>query len=374
MERLNVSHAGRGALRRAAGEVLGQVHLLSRIAEGLIWIKARLTRVKHQGGWQPIGEAATIVTMKIAIVGAGGVGGYFGAKLAASGEDMHFIARGAHLEAIQRNGLQIYSANGDVLVRPARATSAPANVGHADLVVIAVKLWSTEAALRDAEPMVGPNTAVVSFQNGVAAVEAVAKLFGERRTLGGVAQIAALIEQPGVIRHNGTMAVLIVGEPDGTPSPRVQKFVDACVKAGIEARLSPDIQKSIWEKYVGLVALSSMTSLTRLPMGPVREDPDTRALARQLMSEVAAVGTAKGVRLDSELVDRVLRHVDGLPRTMVSSMLGDLERGNRLELPWLSGGVVRMGRELGVPTPANSFVYAALKHYVNGRPADARTP
>ena len=312
--------------------------------------------------------------MKIAIVGAGGVGGYFGAKLAASGEEVHFIARGAHLEAIQRSGLQVYSANGDVLVNPARTTSSPATVGHVDLVVIAVKLWSTESALRDAEPIIGPNTAVVSFQNGVVAVDVVAKLFGKQRTLGGVTQIAAVIEKPGVIRHNGTMAVLIVGEPDGTPSPRVQKFVDACVKAGIEARVSPDIQKSIWEKYVGLVALSGMTSLMRLPMGPVREDPDTRALARQLMSEVAAVGVAKGVRLDNDLVDRVLRHVDGLPRTMVSSMLGDLERGNRLELPWLSGGVVQMGKELGVPTPANGFVFAALKHYVNGRPADARTP
>jgi len=312
--------------------------------------------------------------MKIAIVGSGGVGGYFGAKLAASGEEVHFIARGAHLEAIQNNGLQVFSANGDVLVKPARATSNPAAVGQADLVIVAVKLWSTEQALRDAAPLVGSDTAVVSFQNGVVATDTIANLYGKPRTLGGVAQIAAVIEKPGVIRHSGTMAVLIVGELEGKPSPRVQKFVDACVKARIDARASDDIRKSIWEKYVGLVALSGMTSLTRLPLGPIREDPDTRALAQQLMSEVVAVGTARGVRLDGDLVDKVMRHVDGLPRTMVASMLGDLERGNRLELPWLSGGVVQMGKEREVPTPANSFILAALKHYINGRPADARTP
>jgi 2-dehydropantoate 2-reductase len=312
--------------------------------------------------------------MKIAIVGAGGVGGYFGAKLAASGEEVHFIARGAHLEAIQNDGLQVYSANGDVLVKPARATSNPAAVGPVDLAVVAVKLWSTEQALRDAAPMVGANTAVVSFQNGVIAADTIASLYGKGRTLGGVAQIAAVIERPGVIRHTGTMAVLVAGELDGKPTPRVQKFVDACVKAGIEARASDDIRKSIWEKYTFLVAASAMTSLTRLPLGAIREDPDTRALMAQIMSEVAAVGRAKDVHLDSELVDKLLTRLDGLPRTMVASMLGDLERGNRLELPWLSGGVVQMGKELKVLTPANSFIVAALKLYINGRPADARTP
>jgi len=312
--------------------------------------------------------------MKIAVMGAGGVGGYFGARLAASGEQVHFIARGAHLEAIQNTGLQVYSANGDILVKPARATSNPASVGPVDLVIVAVKLWSTEQALRDAGPLIGPDTAVVSFQNGVVAVDAIAKIYGDQRTLGGVAQIAAVIEEPGVIRHTGTMAVLVVGELDGRASTRAQRFVDACKRAGIEARLSDDIRKSIWEKYSFLVAASAMTGLTRLPLGAVREDPDTRALMSQIMSEVAAVGRAMGVRLDVDLVEKLLQRLDGLPRGMVASMLGDLERGNRLELPWLSGGVVQMGKELNVPTPANSFVVAALKLYINGRPADARTP
>jgi 2-dehydropantoate 2-reductase len=312
--------------------------------------------------------------MKIAIMGAGGVGGYFGARLAASGEDVHFIARGEHLAAIRRNGLQVYSANGDVLVRPARATDQPAEVGPVDLVIVAVKLWATDDALRDARPLVGPGSAVVSFQNGVVATDLIAKAYGKERTLGGVSNIAAVIEKPGVIRHTGSMAVLSVGELDGRISARCQTFVDACTKAAIQARVSDAIEKAIWEKYVFLVAASSTTSLTRLPLGAVREDPDTRALTAQLMSEVVAVGQAKGVPLDADLVERLMQRLDGLPREMVASMLGDLERGSRLELPWLAGGVVQMGKALGIPTPANQFVLAALKHYIDGRPADTRAP
>ena len=311
--------------------------------------------------------------MKIAVVGAGGVGGYFGARLAAAGEEVWFVARGAHLAAMRDNGLQVFSANGDVLVKPCRATDKPAEVGTADVVMLAVKLWSTEQALADAKPMVGPNTALVSFQNGVVAVDQIAQAYGHSRALGGVANIGAVIEKPGVIRHTGTMAGLTFGELDGTLSPRVEALAAACAKAGIQHKASDDIQKAIWEKYVFLVAASAMTALTRLPLGPVREDPDTRALTAQIMSEAAAVGRAKGVALDADLTEKLLVRMDGLPREMVASMLGDLERGNRLELPWLSGGVVKMGKETGVATPANAFVYTALKHYVEGRPADART-
>jgi 2-dehydropantoate 2-reductase len=310
--------------------------------------------------------------MKIAVVGAGGVGGYFGARLAASGQDVWFIARGAHLEAMRRDGLRVLSANGDVLVKPVQATDRPSDVGTADLVMIAVKLWSTGEALRDARPMVGPDTAVVSFQNGVVAVDQVAEAYGRGRTLGGVAAIAAVIDKPGVIRHTGTMATLQFGELDGAMRPRIQALQQACEKAGIQGRATDAIQKAIWEKYVFLVGASAMTALTRLPLGSVREDPDTRALFAQIMAEAAALGRAKGVALDVDLVDKLLGRLDGLPREMVASMLGDLERGNRLELPWLSGGVAAMGKEAGVATPANQFVYAALKLYVDGRPADAR--
>jgi 2-dehydropantoate 2-reductase len=177
--------------------------------------------------------------MKIAVIGAGGVGGYFGAKLAVSGEEVHFIARGAHLEAIKRDGLRVLSANGDVVVKPALATSDTASVGPVDLVMIAVKLWSTEEAVTDGKPLIGPTTAVVSFQNGVIAADIIGKVYGKEHTLGGVANIAALIERPGVIRHNGTMALLTVGELDGRRSSRIETFLQAWNKADIQARARP---------------------------------------------------------------------------------------------------------------------------------------
>jgi len=240
--------------------------------------------------------------------------------------------------------------------------------------MLTVKLWSTDEALRRAKPLVGPETAVVSFQNGVVAAEAIAQTYGRDRTWGGVAQIAAVIERPGVIRHTGTLANLIVGELGGPVSPRVQAFVGAAARVGIQIQATDDIQRAIWEKYVFLVGVSGLTTLTRLPLGPIREDPETRALLAQVMAEVVTVARARGVRLAPDLVEGLLRRLDGLPREMVASMLGDLERGNRLELPWLSGGVTAMGRELGVPTPANQFIATALKPYVDGRPADTRPP
>jgi 2-dehydropantoate 2-reductase len=310
--------------------------------------------------------------MRIAIMGAGGVGGYFGARLAASGADVQFIARGAHLQAMREHGLRVLSGNGDLLIKPVRATDNPAEVGPVDVVMLSVKLWSTEEALRQAAPLVGSDTAVVSFQNGVIATELIAQQYGPSRTLGGVSNIGAVIEQPGTIRHTGTMAILNFNELDGRPSARVEALRQACVKAGIDVRVPQDVNKAIWEKFVSLVALSSMTCLTRLPVGPIREDPDTRALMLALMQEVVALGRARGVALDADTAEQRVSWIDKLPRHMVASMLGDLERGNRLELPWLGGGVVQMGKEANVPTPANTFCYTALKHYIAGRPADAR--
>jgi 2-dehydropantoate 2-reductase len=310
--------------------------------------------------------------MKIAVMGTGGVGGYFGGRLAASGEDVTFIARGEHLKAIQANGLQVLSATGDILVKPATVTDDPRQVGHADLVMIGVKLWATDEAIAAIAPMMGPQSTAVSFQNAVIAEDKLIGAYGKERVWGGVANIAALIERPGVIRHNGTMAVLMAGELDGRRTPRLAAFAQACEKARIEFRIPGNIDTAIWEKYVFLAAMSSMTALTRLPIGALREDPDTRAMLATLMSEVQSVGRAKGVALDEGLIDRLIARMDGLPRPMVASMLGDLERGNRLELPWLAGGVVEMGKALNVPTPAADFVFTALKLYANGRPADAR--
>ena len=310
--------------------------------------------------------------MKIAIIGSGGVGGYFGARLAASGQDVTFVARGAHLEAMQKKGLKVLSALGDLRLAEVKATGDTTIIGPVDVVMIAVKLWATEEAAAAAKPIIGPNTVAVSFQNGVVAVDTLLPILGQEHVMGGVANIAALIEEPGVIRHNGTMANLFFGELDGKPSPRSQALQVACKIANIQSELVTDITKTIWEKFVRLVTLSALTSLTRMPIGPIRADADTRALMQQVMEEAVAIGKAKVVKFDEGMVAEQMSKVDNYPATMVASMCGDLRRGNRLELPWLSGMIAKFGQELGMPTPANQFVYAALKLYANGRPAEAQ--
>ena len=305
--------------------------------------------------------------MKIAIIGAGGVGGYFGAKLAQSGADVTFIARGAHGAAIREKGLRVYSPNGDVLVHPAKAMSDPAMIGKVDVVMFCVKLWDVDSAAEACKPLIGPDTAVICFQNGVDAEERVAAVLGDKHAVGGVAAIAALIEEPGVIRHTGTMAWLKYGELDGRASPRLEAFDAACKKAGFEATISPDIAVDIWRKFAFLAPFAGVTAATRMPIGPILAEPDTRRLFADLIAETVAVGRAKGARLEDGIEDKQMAFAEGLPTEMKASMLGDLERGNRLELPWLTGAVVRLGRELGVPTPVSDTVYTVLKLHAEGR-------
>ena len=304
--------------------------------------------------------------VKIAVIGAGGVGGYFGARLAVAGEDVTFVARGAHLEAMRKDGLRVLSPLGDLHVVPTRATSDAAAIGPVDLVMVAVKLWSTGEAIDAARPLMQAGATIVSFQNGVHAEDDLVAAFGREQVIGGVANIAALIESAGVVRHNGAMALLQFGEIDGRPSARVDALLEACKRATIDARVPADINKAIWEKFVFLASMASMTTLTRMPIGPIRENADTRALFRQLAAEVVAVGRAQAIGLDDATVNAMMTRADSLPGTMVASMLGDLQRGNRLELPWLSGNVVALGRKLGVATPAHAFVCAALELHANG--------
>ena len=294
-------------------------------------------------------------------MGAGGVGGYFGARLAQSGADVTFIARGAHGAAIREKGLKVFSPNGDVLVHPAKAVSDPAMIGPVDVVLFCVKLWDVDIAAEACKPLIGPDTAVICFQNGVDAEDRVAAVLGERHAVGGVAAIAALIEEPGVIRHTGTMAWLKYGEPNGGASPRLEAFDAACKKAGFEASVSPDITADIWRKFAFLAPLAGTTAATRMPIGPILADPDARRLFADLIAETVAVGRARGARLEDGIEDKQVAFAEGLPGEMKASMLGDLERGNRLELEWLTGAVVRLGRELGVPTPVSDTVYAVLK-------------
>jgi 2-dehydropantoate 2-reductase len=307
--------------------------------------------------------------VRIAILGAGGVGGYYGARLAAAGEEVHLIARGAHLAAIREGGLHLDGHHGAVHAHPASATDDPAEIGPVDLVIFAVKLWDTEAAALACRPLMGPRTAVISGQNGIAAEEALARILGPEHVMGGVSFIFAAIEAPGRIRQTGPSHTLIFGEMDGARSARAEATAALCRRAGLDHELSTGIEREIWKKFVYLVGLSGVTALTRCGIGAVRADPDTRALLEAAMAETAAVGRARGAPVPDGVVESRMAVADGLPPESRSSMLNDLDRGNRLELPWLGGTVVRLGAELGVDTPVNRFISAALALQVMGRPS-----
>lgn len=309
--------------------------------------------------------------MRIAIMGSGGVGGYFGARLAQAGCEVAFIARGEHLAALRERGLVVESQLGDVYLPRVRATDDPTGLGPVDLVLIAVKLWDTETAAQMIAPLVGPGTAVVSFQNGVQKDDVLRRMVGNAAVMGGVCYIAATIARSGVIRHTGTMQRLVFGEYDGRESNRAEALLAACRRAGIDAEVSPDIRRVIWEKFVFLVGLSATTATVRLPIGPIRSHPQTRIFLRDAMREVVAVGRAQGVSLSADYAENRLAFCDGLPADMTSSMHTDLDRGNRLELPWLSGVVVELGKTVGVPTPVNRAVTDILALHAGGRPKEA---
>lgn len=308
--------------------------------------------------------------MKIAMMGSGGVGGFFGGRLANAGYDVSFIARGSHLEAMRRDGLRIENEpQGDIHVPRVRATDDPASLGPVDLVILSVKLWDTEDAARAISPIVGPATGVLSLQNGVIKDDILRAAFGPERVMGGVGYVATHISKPGVIHQVGTMQRIVVGEYDGRRSERAAFLHEALLKAGVKAELSDDIRRAIWEKYVFLVGLSGTTTAARTPLGPIRGNPRSRAFLLDMMREVVAVGRALGVALPEDFADNRLAFADTLPADMTSSMHHDLERGNRLEVDWLSGGVVDLGAKVGIATPANRAVQALLAVHAQGRPA-----
>ena len=306
--------------------------------------------------------------MKIAVMGAGGVGGFYGGRLAHAGYDVHFVARGAHLEAMESHGLTIESAEqGDIHVPRVTVTDDPSTIGAADIVLIAVKLWDTEAAARAVKPIVGPETAVLSLQNGVIKDDILIRELGAANVMGGVAYVGTTIARPGVIRQTGPLQRLVFGEYDGRRSARAQAFLDALLKAGVQAEIAVDIRRTLWEKYVFLVGLSGSTSTIRLPIGPIREHPRTRAFLLDLMKETVAVGRAHGVDLPPGYAEERLAFADSLASDMTSSLYHDLERGNPLEVEWLSGGVVQLGQPVGVPTPANRAVWDILALHAKGK-------
>jgi 2-dehydropantoate 2-reductase len=311
--------------------------------------------------------------MKIAIMGSGGVGGYFGARLAAGGADVHFVARGAHLDAMRARGLAIEGGPSPFHLADVRATDAPSSLDIADFVLIAVKLWDTAGAIELIRPIVGPSTTVISLQNGVLKDKYLVDAFGAARVMGGVGYVATTIDRPGVIRQTGSMQRLLFGELDGTISPRGERFLEACLKGGIAAQLSPDIRREIWQKFVFLVGLSGTTTTIRQPIGPIRANEQTRAFLLDVMREIVAVARRQGVDLPADYAEQRLVLADEVAYDMTSSMYHDLVRGNPLEVRWLSGGVVELGSEVGVPTPLNRAIADILALPATGNRQQATT-
>lgn len=300
--------------------------------------------------------------MRIAVMAAGAVGGYFGARMAAAGHDVFFIARGAHREAIEKNGLKIESVHGDLTLPKVNVTDDPAKVGPVDVVLFAVKLWDTEKAAEQARPLVGANTRVITLQNGIDSVERIAPILGADNTIGGAAYIATTIAAPGVISHTSSFARIRFGRADKKPDATLQAFVDAGKAAKLDIDLSADIERERWEKFAFLTAMAGSTAALRAPVGVIRADPETLAFFRALMEEAFAIAKAKGVSLDPNYLDDRMKFVTTqVEPGMKASMAHDLERGNRLELDWLAGKVRELGRALGIPTPASDTVYIVLK-------------
>jgi 2-dehydropantoate 2-reductase len=305
--------------------------------------------------------------MKIVMIATGGVGGYYGARLAAAGEDVHFIARGAHLFALRADGLKLSSANGDLHLPRISATDDPTTIGVADVVIFAVKQYDTESAAKLAVPLIGKETAVIPVQNGMDPRERLQTILGREHVMGGTAYITgAAVVSPGVITHTGTLARLVFGEYDRNTSQRGERFLAACKNAKIDAVLSTEIAKDMWAKFALLSAFSGVTSMLRKPAGVIMSDPDTRKLLGDAIAETAAVAKAKRIDLGADYVVRHRNFYASVSPETKSSMQMDLEKSSRLELDWLSGAVAQFGDELGVPTPIHHSMCAALKPYANG--------
>lgn len=311
--------------------------------------------------------------MRIAIVGAGGIGGFYAAKLAQAGEEVVLIARGAHLAAIRQHGLRVEGL--DPAVPPLRleASDDPAEVAPVDVALICTKMYDIEGVARAILPMMGPDSFAITQQNGVEAGDLIRPILGHERVLDGVSYVSGHVERPGIVRAYGEVRNAIeFGEADNSISPRARAFSALCADAGFTARIAEDIQAVLWHKCIIAASFAGVMTLARMPVGPVREDPDTRRLLAAALSEAEAVARARGVDLPANLVEELFRFADSLPHSLKASMLEDIEHGRRLEVAWLSGAIERFGRQAGVPTPVHATIYAGLKLHANGAAADAQ--
>lgn len=299
--------------------------------------------------------------MRIAIYGAGGVGGYFGGRLAQAGEDVTFIARGEHLAAIERDGLRIDSVAGDFHIVPAKVTDDPGSIGHVDCVIVAVKAWQVADVAEAMRPMIGPDTFVVPLENGVEAADHLADALGHDHVVGGLCGILAWREGPGHIRHAGIDPFVRIGELDNRASERTQRLKAAFEKAtGVRAEIADDIQVAIWSKFLFICAMSGIGSITRAPIGITRALPDTRRMIEQILEEIYRVGLATGVSLPNDAVAKAMKFIDALPEKSTASMQRDIMAGYPSELEAQNGAVVRLGIQHSVSTPVNGVIHAAL--------------
>jgi 2-dehydropantoate 2-reductase len=298
--------------------------------------------------------------MRTIVFGTGGVGGYFGGLLAKDGQDVGFVARGAHLDALRSHGLRVRSVHGDFEV-PVRASEDPAELGAADLVLFCVKSYDTESAAQALRGAIGPDTAVISLQNGVDNEDKISAVLGPGHAMGGVAYIESTIAEPGVIAQMSPMARIAFGELDGQRTARAQRILEAFQSAKVDAVLAEDILVALWSKYLYITPVAGMTTLTGQSLGPVMQCPETAAVFRTVAEEVAAVGRASGVAIPDDAVDKACKAAASAPAAMKSSMQRDMERGRTIEVEALNGTAVRLGGQLGVPTPVNACIHACLK-------------
>ena len=299
--------------------------------------------------------------MRIVVFGTGGVGGYFGGRLAQAGEDVTFIARGEHLRAIKASGLRVDSSSGDFVVYPAKATDNVSEVGETDLVMLGVKAWQVPEAARAIKPLVGPKTTVVPMQNGVDAVAQLVDELGSHSVIGGLCRIVSFVVAPGHIRHAGFTPSIIIGELDNKRSDRITQIEEVFKHAGLDTTVAADIQVALWTKFLFIASFSGVGAVANAPAGVVRSDPKWRSQMLSAMQEIYTLAHARGVKLPSDSVDKVMAAVDGLPEDATSSMQRDIAAGKPSELDSQNGAVVRMAREAGVEVPTHRLIYETLK-------------
>lgn len=306
--------------------------------------------------------------MKITVMGPGGVGGYFGARLAAAGNDVTFVARGSHLAAMRKSGLRLDSDIGKLHLEPVQVVADAGEIAAADAIIFAVKLGDTEKAAESLKALVAKGATVFTFQNGVESAERIGRIVGAKGVVPGVARIASHIVEPGVIQQSGSFARLDFAESDGKPSARTTAFHKACKEAGIDATLSSNIGRDLWMKFAMLAPHAAMTALTRGPIGPVRSNPQSLALLKSLVEETVAVGVARKAGIETADTETIMKGFQGMPAGFLASMAHDILAGKPIEVDHLSGVVVKLGSQAGVPTPAHKFITQALAPFAAGKP------